>query len=113
MTALTNLGLSKTDAQVYTFLATKGPQKIEKIMEEMQLQEKPLFLSLEILRRKGVVSLKQERSALFIALPFNEALELLVKEHLEQAQVIEQSKDKISFEWKPKIGNSQHNSSEH
>ncbi len=102
-----NLGLSKTDAEVYTFLATKGPQKTQTIMEELKLQEQPLYRSLEILRNKGIISMMQEHSTSFIASPFDKVLELLVKEQLKQAQVIEQSKDEILSEWKNKIKNYQ------
>ncbi len=95
-----SLGLSATDAKVYTFLATRGPQRTQKIMEELKLQEHVLFQSLNILVGKGVVSSIQEHSALFNALPFAEALELLVKDQLRQAQIIEQGKDGILSEWK-------------
>ncbi len=100
LTALTNLGLTKTDGQVYTFLATKGPQRTQEIMERLKLQEQPLLQSLEFLRKKGVVSLKQEHYVFFVAMPFHEALELLLKEHLQQAQAIEQNKAEALSEWK-------------
>src|SRR4030066_1555577 len=90
-----NLGLSQIDAQVYVFLANKGPQKKEKIAEELKLQELPIYQSLESLRSKGVVNSTHEHSVLFYALPFNKALEQLVKEHLKEAQVVEQNKDEI------------------
>lgn len=73
--ALRNLGLSQTDAEVYIFLANEGPQKTEKIAEELKLQEQSLYQSLESLRNKGVVNSTHEYSAFFYALPFDKALE--------------------------------------
>ena len=98
--ALINLGLSQIDADVYVFLANSGPQKTEKIAEELQLQEQTLYHSLENLANKGVVNSTHEHLALFYALPFDKALEILVKEQLKQAQVMEQNKDEILSKWK-------------
>ena len=101
-----NLGLSQIDAQVYVFLANKGPQKTEKIAEELKLKELRIYHSLDSLKSKGVVKSTHEDSVLFYALPLNKALEKLVKEHLKEAQVVEQNKDEILSKWKTIIKDS-------
>jgi sugar-specific transcriptional regulator TrmB len=97
---LRSLGLSKTDANVYVYLATEGPQGAKNIGDALKLREQILHQSLENLQGKGVVSSKLEQSALFSALPFDKALELLVKAHLKEAQNIERDKTEILSKWK-------------
>lgn len=98
--ALTDLGLSQTDANVYIYLATNGPQKAEKIVETLKLKEQLLYQSIAKLKDKGIVSSAFEQSALFSALPFDKALELLLKAHLKEAQTLEQDKNEILSKWK-------------
>ena len=100
---LTTLGLSQTDAQVYIHLAIKGPQDVGNIAEALKLEEKLLFQSLKNLQNKGVVDSTLERSALFSALPFDKALELLMKEHMKETQNIERNKDEILSLWQKMI----------
>ncbi len=100
MKALTSLGLSQTDAKVYLYLATSGPQKAEKIGDALQLKEQLLHQSLEKLKGKRVVSSYFQKSVLFSALPFRKALDVLVKQQLEKAQTIEGYRDKILSTWK-------------
>ncbi len=100
MKALTSLGLSQTDAKVYLYLATSGPQKAEKIGDVLQLKEQLLHQSLEKLKGKRVVSSYFQKSVLFSALPFRKALDVLVKQQLKKAQTIEGYRDKILSTWK-------------
>jgi sugar-specific transcriptional regulator TrmB len=103
---LTSLGLSQTDANVYVYLATKGPQKAEKIGDALKLQEQLLNKSLENLKGKGIVNPRLEQSTVFFALPFDKALELLVKAHLKEAQVIEQEREAILSRWRAIVSES-------
>lgn len=103
--ALMNLGLSQIDAEVYVYLANKGPQRAESIRDALKLQEQLLFQSLENLQSKGVVNSAIEPSASFSAIPFDKALDLLVKAHLKETQNIEQNKDEILSRWKSIVTN--------
>ena len=40
---LVNLGFTETDAQVYVYLATEGPQKASDIAEELQIYKLHLY----------------------------------------------------------------------
>jgi hypothetical protein len=73
--ALVSLGLSRRAAEVYVFLATKGPQK------------------------KRIVRAARDCSALYSALPFEKAIDLLLEAKRKEAQSIEQNKEEILFEW--------------
>ncbi len=106
LNALKSLGLSQIEADVYLFLANNGPQKTTKIMADLKLQEQQISDSLERLTNRGVINLTQEHSALFYALPFEKALEILVKERLKRAQTIEEKKSRILSEWKDMIADS-------
>jgi sugar-specific transcriptional regulator TrmB len=101
--ALVSLGLSRTDAHVYVYLATKGPQKAENITDALKLQERLLVQILENLQSKGVVNSTLEQSSLFFAIPFEKALELLMKAHLKETQNIEQNKGEIFSKWQAMI----------
>ncbi len=104
--ALTSLGLSQIDAEVYLYLASKGPQRTERIAEELNLQNSTLNDILQSLTAKGIVNSIDERVHLFYSLPFHEALELLVVERLEKAKVVEQNRNEILTKWKNLLQNS-------
>jgi sugar-specific transcriptional regulator TrmB len=95
LNALVSLGLSQRDAKVYIYLATKGPQEAKKIAETMNLQENRLSRILEDLKNKKIVTFKLQQSELFFALPFYEALDVLLKTYMKETQTIEQNKDEI------------------
>jgi len=103
---LVNLGLSHTDAEVYIHLAIKGPQKVGNLADALKLLEKPLSQSLENLKSKGIVNSELEYSQLFFALPFDKALELLMKAHLTETRNIEQNKSEILSKWQAMTGDS-------
>ncbi len=98
--ALKSLGLSQVEADVYLFLANNGPQKTTKIMADLKLQEQQISDSLEKLTNRGVINFTREHSALFYALPFEKALEVLVEKHLDRAQAVERKKGMLLSEWK-------------
>ncbi len=97
--SLTNLGLSQTDANVYIYLATRGPQRAKNIRDALKLEQQILNKSLENLQGKGVVNFTLKQSATFFALPFDKALDLLVKAHLKKTELIEQKKNDILSKW--------------
>jgi len=97
--ALVNLGLSQTDAEVYVFLAKTGPQKARNIADALKMYEQQLNRSLESLQDKGIVSATPEQPSQFRAIPFDKALDLLVKAHLKEARDIEQDKEEILSQW--------------
>jgi sugar-specific transcriptional regulator TrmB len=98
-TALVVLGLSETEAEVYVFLATAGPQKGLSIAEALKIKKPQLYRSVKSLQGKGLLNVTIKRASQFSAVPFEKALDLLVKAHLEEAQYIEQSKKEILSQW--------------
>ncbi len=99
LNALVRLGLSKTDAKVYIYLASGGPQDVENIAEALRIQKDLLRKALENLKNKRIVTFASEQSTLFFALPFNKALDLLVKKQVKEMREIEMNKDKVLSKW--------------
>jgi hypothetical protein len=99
------LGLSKVNAQVYIFLANAGPQSIERMVDELKLEEAVLQRCLQVLRRRRIV-FSHERHVSFHALPFDEALKLLAKEQLKQLADVEQKRSEILSKWQKMIAGS-------
>jgi sugar-specific transcriptional regulator TrmB len=104
---LMELGLSETDAQVYVYLATKGPQIARNITNELKMYKRKTYRSLKNLRNKGIVSASPKRPAQFSAVPFEKIFDLSKNAKLEEAQRIEQNKEEILSYWRSMItGNS-------
>jgi sugar-specific transcriptional regulator TrmB len=98
-----NLGLSQRDAEVYVFLAKEGPQKARNIAEALKVYKQQLYCSLKNLRDKSIVNATLKHPAEFSAIPFDKALDLLVKAHLKETQSIEQDKEEILSQWRSMI----------
>ena len=88
------------DAEVYIYLAKKGPQKGPDIAGALKIRKRQLYSILEALQDKGVVTVSPEHPALFSALVFEEALDLLVEANVEQAKAIEAAKEELLSSWR-------------
>ena len=94
--ALIGLGLSRSDAEVYVYLAKKGPQEVMDLAKALNYVNKKINASLKNLQTKGLVS--KDRT-IFSALRFEEALDLLIKMEKEQAQELHESKEELLASW--------------
>jgi sugar-specific transcriptional regulator TrmB len=97
---LENFGLARTDAEVYVYLAKKGPKSEKDLVNALKLAKQQLYSSLKNLQSKGIVTATVEKSALFSAVAFERVLELLVKANIEQAQSIKETKEDILASWR-------------
>jgi len=96
---LESLGLKHLDAEVYVYLAQNDPQKARDIAEALEAYKRQLYRSLKSLQRKGMVSASQERPARFSAVSFDKVLDQFIKANREEAQRIEENKEKILAHW--------------
>ena len=110
---LTRLGLSNRDAKVYTYLAKQGPKEATTIANSLELEDDILSQSLKNLQGKGVVASISDQHNFFYALPFNEALDLLIKAHLEETQEVEENRTKILSNWKSIVKENQADSEDY
>jgi sugar-specific transcriptional regulator TrmB len=97
---LVSFGLNQLDAKVYVFLAKNGPHKGKDLCNALTMPKHQIYQCLRNLEDKGIVSANSERPALFFAVSFERALDLLVKAKLEEAQHTQQDKDEALSYWK-------------
>jgi sugar-specific transcriptional regulator TrmB len=97
---LENFGLARTDAEVYVYLAKRGPKNEKDLANALKLAQQQLYSSLKNLQNKGIITATVEKSALFSAVAFERVLELLVKANIEQAQSIKETKEDILASWR-------------
>ena len=95
-----DLGLTQMDSKVYLFLAKRGLQKARDIAKPLKMNKQQLYRSLTNLQSKGIVSATLGHPARFSAVPFEKVLDLYVKTKMEDAQSIQQNKDKILSVWR-------------
>jgi sugar-specific transcriptional regulator TrmB len=90
--ALVSLGLSKSEARVYIFLALEGQKKVQSIVDNLKMGRHRICRILKNLQNKKIVvsSIKDENT--YSALPFEEALELLIKTEKNQTNAIQEKK---------------------
>jgi sugar-specific transcriptional regulator TrmB len=97
---LEGFGLSRTDAEVYVYLAKKGPKKGRMLANALQVTKQQLYPSLKNLKNKGIVTASLERPALFSAVAFEQVVELLISIKVEQAKAIKETKKELLDSWR-------------
>jgi sugar-specific transcriptional regulator TrmB len=97
---LENFGLARTDAEVYVYLAKRGPKSEKDLANALKLAKQQLYSSLKNLQSKGIVTTTVEKSALFSAVAFERVLDLLVKVNIEQAQAMKETKNELLTNWR-------------
>ena len=92
--ALTGIGLSQVDAEVYIFLAN-GPQKGKNIAEALKLYKQQLYRSLRNLQGKGLVSVTCEHPTQFSAVSLERVIDMFVKVKTEEARALQETKEEL------------------
>ena len=94
---LTEIGLTRIQAEIYVYLAKKGPKTVGYLTRTLLYTRKEIEQSLKMLQAKGLLTRNQ---IMFCALPFEEALTLLIETKKEQAQVMTKEKEELLVSWK-------------
>ena len=97
--ALVSLGLTRLEAEVYVYVAQNGPQTVIELDLALNYSKNQIYSSLKNLTTKKLVN---QDGLTFSALPFEEALDLLIKMEKEQAQIMQESKEELLATWKTK-----------
>jgi sugar-specific transcriptional regulator TrmB len=97
---LEGFGLKRIDAEVYVYLAKKGPLKTEEIATALKLSKQKVYHILKNLQNKGMVTASLQIPSLFSAIAFEKVLDMLVKADLEQAQAIKETKKELLSSWR-------------
>ena len=93
--ALVSLGLSRTDAEIYIYIANKGPEIARKIGNSLSLNRRQIYRSLKKLRNKGIVLSNNKVPSEFSALPFEKVVDILLERKSSQAKTLEESKAEL------------------
>ena len=96
---LANLGFEDVDAQIYVYLAKKGMKKASDVCKALKLTKQQFYPSVKRLQSKGIVTSTMEHPARFSVMPFENVLDLFIKEKLKEAQRLRQSKEAILSNW--------------
>ena len=92
---LEGFGVSKADAEVYVYLARRGPTRSVDLAVDFGKTQLQIYPVLRRLNKKGVITLSKSRQVMFSALAFEELLERYVKLNMEQAKIIEETKEQL------------------
>jgi sugar-specific transcriptional regulator TrmB len=96
---LMSLGLPQSDAEVYVFLAKRGPIKAREVTKALKISKQRLYPIIKNLQAKGIVNSTLERPARFSTMPFEKVLDLFVMAKMEEARRTRQRKDEILADW--------------
>ena len=96
---LTDLGLKKTEAKVYFYLAKKGPKKAKEITIALGITKQRLYPIIKDLQNRGIVNSTIDRPAKFIAVTFEKLLDLFAKAKMEEAKIIKENTGKLLSDW--------------
>jgi sugar-specific transcriptional regulator TrmB len=88
--ALVSLGLSRLDAEVYVYTAKMGSQTVEDLDGALNYSKNQIYTSLRILTTKALVT---KEGIKFSAIPFEEALDLLIEREKKQTNHIQEIKE--------------------
>ena len=97
---LEGFGLSRTECEVYVYLAKAGPSKAGDLTVSLGMTKQQLYPALKELREKGIVVKKPKRSLFLQAMVFEELLDLYVKLNIDKAQIIKETKEELLASWR-------------
>jgi len=97
---LVGFGFKPTDAQVYIFLAKKGPQRGKDLFNSLKITKQQLYPSLKNLQERGIVNSTHERPAIFSAVSIEKVLDALIKTRIEETQRMIQNKEELISSWR-------------
>jgi sugar-specific transcriptional regulator TrmB len=97
--ALIDLGLSEFEAQVYMFLETKGAAKARRIAASLQINRTQVYRILKRLQDKKIIKTIVGCPTKFSALPFEEALNLLIQHKKKNAKKAQNNKKELLSDW--------------
>jgi sugar-specific transcriptional regulator TrmB len=103
--ALVKLGFTETEAKVYVQLKTEGSQSSRDIAKALNLHMRQIGTSLKKMQSRNFVEANYKCQTLFLAVPFEKVLDLLIKDNIEQARYMMKSKKELLSTWRSIIKN--------
>lgn len=93
------LGLSTMELKLFILLSKIGPVKETELSTKLNISEKKVAQHLKNLYDKGLIRKSVKQPSLIFALPFENALDLLTKKNLEQANSLKRNKKDLLKDW--------------
>ncbi len=100
LNTLTELGLKKSEARIYFFLAKKGPKNAREISTALHLTRQQVYPVLRKLQNKAIATATLNRPTNFSVVPFEKLLEIIANAKMEEAKIIQKNKKKLLSDWK-------------
>ena len=97
---LANLGLTQIDAELYIFLAKRGPIEARNVAKALKISKQRVYPIIKKLQSKGILNSTLEHPARFSVIPFEKLLDLFIRTKMEEAQRVKQEKNGILQDWK-------------
>jgi sugar-specific transcriptional regulator TrmB len=97
---LKDFGLTEHAADVYLFLAKHGAFKGGEIAKRTKIDRSLVYRILKRLKKKGLVEPTLESPTRFMAVPFEKAIDLIIKTKQEEALFIERVRKDLLEDWK-------------
>jgi sugar-specific transcriptional regulator TrmB len=97
--ALESLGFKRLEVQLYIYLSRNGPRKGQDLCTVMNLTKQQVYPCLKNLREKNAVQATIDRPSIFSAKPFEDVLDLLIQNKVDEARNTLQDKDQILRAW--------------
>lgn len=96
---LKEFGLSERETEVYVFLAKHGILRAGKIAKKTKIERSLVYRILRRLQKKGLVESTLESPTRFIALPFDKALDIIIKKKEDEALQIRKTREVLLDDW--------------
>jgi sugar-specific transcriptional regulator TrmB len=97
---LIELGFSEDEAEVYLLLYTNGPKKAKDIIDELKIYKRKVYRILKKLQDTKIIQAKPTHPTQFQIIQFDNFLDLLIKNCLDDANLLEARKPKLFANWK-------------
>ena len=97
--AFLKFDLSRNEIRVYIYLARSGMCKAREISDALSLHRTETYRILRDLEKRGLISCVLEKPLKFMATPFEEALDTLIKAKKLKIQLLERKKKNLIDIW--------------
>jgi sugar-specific transcriptional regulator TrmB/pimeloyl-ACP methyl ester carboxylesterase len=97
---LTDFGLTSKEADTYIFLARHEVLTGGEIAKQTKIARSLVYRILKSLQAKGLVEPTLESPKRFVAIPFENALDLIIKTRQEEALLVERAKKDLLEDWR-------------
>jgi sugar-specific transcriptional regulator TrmB len=101
--ALKGFGFSTIETRVYFFLAKQGAHTIKEIALALNLSENKIDRSLQELLGISIIKASIENPLEFVAVPFEEVIDLFIQVKKEQAKTLQKNRKELLSNWRETI----------